>query len=193
MTRPTGACRLHRPILEALVERGERVPATSAALDHLSTCSVCERHLTELALTVAMLRRVARDVAAQPVPAPSPPRIAALAVRRRRAGASWHLQLGSLLMGAAIAAIVVLPRTAATPVPASDGGESSRLASAWVQAERRLALLPDDPSYSKPFSVHPTYPDGALRPWKEVARDDAGPRVGGEDRPAIKSRTASAI
>ena len=51
------ACRRHRPVLVDLVDHGERGPATPAALDHLATCRPCERELTELALTIAALRR----------------------------------------------------------------------------------------------------------------------------------------
>ena len=75
MTGLAHACRPHRGVLEALVERGERGPTVGAALDHLETCATCERDLTELALTVAALRRAGRELRAAPVPEPSPARL----------------------------------------------------------------------------------------------------------------------
>lgn len=170
-------CRPHRAALEALVEHGERDDATPAALDHLGICSTCEAELTELALTVSALRHVGRELRLAPVPAPSPRRVAALAAPRRGPW-SWRLQVGGLLTGAAIAALVVLPRSSSPAWSAGDALESARPAvvATWRIAETRIAAEPDTPSFSAPGSVPPRYPEGLIRPWKEVAQNDATPR-----------------
>ena len=179
MTGLAHACRPHRGVLEALVERGERGPTVGAALDHLETCATCERDLTELALTVAALRRAGRELRAAAVPQPSPARVAALAVPRRT-GWSWRIQLGGLLTGAAIAALVVVPR-AGTGVPVTtDALEPARapMSASWRVAEAHLAMTPDTASFSAHgMTVPPRYPDGLLRPWKEVSQTDVVPRA----------------
>jgi hypothetical protein len=178
VTAPARACRPHRGVLEALVERGERGPGIAAALDHLESCATCERDLTELALTVAALRRAGRELRAAPVPDPAPARVAALAVPRR-SGWSWRVQLGGLLTGAAIAALVVVPRAGTGLAISSDGLEPGRptVTASWRLAEAHLARTPDTASFSaRGLSVPPRYPDGLLRPWKEVSPTDAVPR-----------------
>ncbi len=172
------ACRPHRASLEALVAHGERGPETAAALDHLSACDACERDLTELALTVAALRRAGRELRAAPVPAPPRSSVTALAAPRRT-GWSLRLQLGGLLTGAAIAALVVVPRTGTTVRSTDDVFEPSRTAvvATWRLAESRIAAEPDHPSFSAVSTVPPRYPEGLLRPWKEVASTDATPRA----------------
>jgi hypothetical protein len=173
------ACRPHRGVLEALVERGERAPTVGAALDHLETCAACERDLTELALTVAALRRAGGELRAAPVPEPSPARVAALAVPRRT-GWSWRVQLGGLLTGAAIAALVVVPRVGSGLPPTTDAVEPARapVSASWRLAEAHLALTPDTASFSAyGMTLPPRYPDGLLRPWKEVSQTDVVPRA----------------
>jgi anti-sigma factor RsiW len=172
------ACRAHRASLEALVEHGERGPDTAAAFDHLSTCDACERDLTELALTVAALERAGRELRAAPVPSPSRASVAAL-TRPKRTGWSLRLQLGGLLTGAAIAALVVLPRAGSVVPPPSDAFESSRPAvtAVWRLAESRIAAEPDNPSFAADGTMPPRYPEGLLRPWKEVSSTDATPRA----------------
>lgn len=178
MTALPRACRPHRDALEALVERGERGPGINAALDHLEACAACEHDLTELALTIAALRRAGRELRAAPVPDPSPTRVAALAAPRR-ARWSWRVQLGGLLTGAAIAALVVVPR-AGTGAPATSDAvpvARSAVTASWRLAEAHLALTPDTPPFSaRETTIPPRYPDGLLRPWKEVPSTDATPR-----------------
>jgi anti-sigma factor RsiW len=172
------ACRPHRASLEAFVAHGERGPATPAALDHLSTCDACERDLTELALTVAALRRAGRELLAAPVPSPTRSSVAALAAPRRT-GWSLRLQLGGLITGAAIAALVVVPRTSTPLRSTSDAEGISRpaITAVWRLAESRIAAEPDTPSFSVVSAVPPRYPEGLLRPWKEVSSTDATPRA----------------
>jgi anti-sigma factor RsiW len=172
------ACRPHRGVLEALVERGERGPDVAAALDHLEACAVCERELTELALTIAALRRAGSELRAAHVPDPSPARVVALAAPPPGRW-SWRIQLGGLLTGAAIAALVVFPRAGTGAPRASDALPVARPAvtASWRLAEAHLALTPDTPPFSaRETTVPPRYPDGLLKPWKEVPSTDAVPR-----------------
>ena len=169
------ACRLHRDVLEGLVERGERGPGIAAALDHMEACATCERDLTELALTIAALRRAGRELRAEPVPVPAPARVAALAAPRPNRW-SWRIQLGGLLTGAAIAALVAVPRTGTPVATSTDSLPQARttVIASWRAAEAHLALTPD----TQPFSARettfpPRYPDGLMRPWKEVPQTDA--------------------
>jgi hypothetical protein len=177
MTGRAVSCRRHRRTLEAFVDRAERGPATPNALEHLAVCASCEREMTELALTIAALRRAGREVRATPVPVVAPARVAALATRRPTPW-PFRLQLGSVLAGVAIAAVVVLPSAGRTQVPPSDAVLSPRQAvtAAWRAAESRIAAAPDTPSFAAPSSLPPRYPEGRTRPWKEVSQTDATPR-----------------
>lgn len=176
MTGSSRACRPHRRLLEDLIERGERGPGTPAALEHLERCDACERELTELALTVATLRRAGRELRLAPVPRVGPARIAALA-RKRRSPWAWRLQLSSLLTGAAIAAVIVGPQFSLPGRATSDalvGGQPAATAT-WRVAESRLAAAPDTPSFAAAGTLPPRYPEGLSRPWKEVFPTDATP------------------
>lgn len=168
-------CGPHRAVLEALVERGDRSADTPAALDHLATCGGCERELTELALTVAALRRASRDVLAAPVPVVPAARIDALARRPDRRW-SWRLELGGLLAGAAIAALVVIPGSPSVFPGWGDAAASRSVTSTWLAAETRIAATPDTRPFAAPAAVPPRYPDGLIRPRKEVLPTDATPR-----------------
>jgi hypothetical protein len=177
VTRLERACRQHRLVLEEFVEHGDRGPDTPAALDHLAGCRACERDLTELALTVAALRRAGRELRLAPVPEPARPRVVALAVQRRSPW-SWRFQVGSLLTGAAIAAVVVLPHVGRPEHPAGISPALVRppVTATWRVAESRLAAAPDTPSFAAVSGVPPRYPEGLSRPWKEVFPSDATPR-----------------
>ena len=172
------ACRRYRGLLEALVEQGERTPATELALDHLAGCAACEREMTELALTIAALRRTGREVRRAPVPKVAASRIAALATPRRSPW-SWRLQLGGLLTGAAIAAVIVAPRLgfAERQPDETSAPAHPAVTATWRLAETRLAAAPDTPSFAAAGAVPPRYPEGLSRPWKEVSSSDASPRA----------------
>ena len=132
--------------------------------------------MAEFALTIVALRRAGREIAAYAVPSATVARI----VPRDPApqsGWSWRMQVGSLLTGAAIVGLVILPRG---PMSATygDGVQSDAHASrtsSWRVAESRLARTPDVRSMSIP-TLPPRYPDGLTRPWKEVPATDATPR-----------------
>jgi hypothetical protein len=177
MTGRAVSCLRHRRALEAFVDRGERGPTTPAALEHLDRCAPCERAMAELALTVVALRRAGRELRAAPVPVVQPARIEALTVRRRSPW-SFRFQLGSMLAGAAIAALVVLPQVNHSERPISDAlmPVRAKAAAGWRAAEFRLAAAPDSPSFAAPSAIPPRYPEGLTRPWKEVFPTDAAPR-----------------
>ncbi len=178
MIRRAAACDRHRPALLDFVDRGERGPDAAAAFDHLSTCDLCERELTEIALAIVALRRVRDEAQAVPVPVVSGERVARLMARRADPW-RWRLQLGSLLASAAIAAIVVAPRVGVGP---SAAGAVSLMpdrpapAATWRAAEDRIAAAPDNPPVAQTGTLPLRYPEGQSRPWKEVLPTDAMPR-----------------
>ncbi len=177
MIGPKTGCRWHRPVLVDLVDRGERGPATAEALDHMAGCPSCEHELTELALTIAALRRAGTTYRALPVPrlatrAPVPP-------VRHRGPWAWRLQLGSLATGAVLAVMLVFPQPGIRHDPApTDAGASVPPATtmAWREAEQRLAARPDVAHVVAIGSLPPRYPEGLTRPWKEVPASDAAAR-----------------
>jgi hypothetical protein len=158
-------------VLVDLVDRGERGPSTPAALDHLAGCEACQRELTEIALTVAALRRAGtawRALAVPALPRPSLP--------RRRSPWAWRAQLGGLITSAGIAALLVAPQVGLMPdaTQRTAAASSARLpAAAWQTAEQRLAASPDVASVASVGTLPPRYPDGRIRPWKEVNSPDA--------------------
>lgn len=183
MILPDRACRRHRPVLVALVDRGERTPATIVALDHLEVCRPCEREVTDLALTIAALRRAGSTLRAVEMPAVTPERVARLAVAsRHRSGDrwAWRFQVGSLLAGAALVGVLVAPRVGIMPPQAPSATDAPTHvtvpAAPWRSAEARLATTPDQRPDAPTGSLPPRYPDGLNRPWKEVPPTDASPR-----------------
>ena len=183
MITANAACRRHRPVLVDLVDHGERGPGTPAALDHLAVCRACERELTELALTIAALRRAGAAYRRLPVAATSPlvaPGVIASpagspAPRRPTGRRSFHL--GSLITSAGIAALLVAPHVGLFPNHATPQTAPARPAAVttWQQAEHRLASSPDIPSVAVVI-LPPRYPEGRTRPWKEVPSRDATAR-----------------
>ena len=168
------ACHRHRAALVDLVEHGERGPGTGAALEHVTICERCEHTMAELALTVAALRRVSTEVRLAPVPEIARERIARLAVRPRAAW-RWRLQLGSLVTSAAIAAAVLVPGAALGPAGAWATPPGLDAYAVWRLAESRIAAGPDYAPIAV-GSVPSRYPDGRLRPWKEVRPIDESRR-----------------
>jgi anti-sigma factor RsiW len=160
-----------------LVDRGERGPATAAALDHLAICDRCEREITELALTIAALRRAGAAYRALAVPAAPRAAVVARAPASRPRPWSWRMQLGGLMTSAAIAGLLVAPRVGlvprpdAGPIPQHPAGIVS-----WQAVEHRLAVTPDVAPVAVVRSLPPRYPEGMIRPWKEVPASDAAAR-----------------
>ncbi len=176
MSRPPAACRLHRSVLVDLVDRGERGAGTAAALDHLDTCPPCEREITELALTIVALRRAGAAYRALDVPDAPPVAAVAQRVMPRRRPWSWRMQLGGLMTSAAIAALLVAPRVGLLPLERSAPDRAPLHAPgvlSWQAVEHRLAVSPDVASLAAVRSLPPRYPEGLIRPWKEVPATDA--------------------
>ncbi len=177
------ACRRHRPVLVDLVDHGERGPGTPAALDHLAVCRACERDLTEVALTIAALRRAGSGYRALPVAAAA--RLAAPVinvtgtrnVHPRRRASGWPIHLGGLVASAGIAALLVAPRVGLIPDRVFHDAAPARPAAAttWQRVEHRLASSPDIPPVAVVI-LPPRYPEGRTRPWKEVPSGDATAR-----------------
>ena len=169
-----GACRRYRPVLVDLVDRGERGPGTDVALEHLVVCEACEREVTEVALTVAALRRAGTTWRSIPVPAMVRP-----AMPPRRKPWAWRAQLGGLITSAGIAALLVAPQVGLLPDASQRGSDSVSTrppAASWYAAEHRIAASPDVASTSALGSLPPRYPEGRIRPWKEVNPADATAR-----------------
>jgi hypothetical protein len=169
-----GACRRYRPILVDLVDHGERGPSTGDALDHLVGCPACEREVTEVALTVAALRRAGTTWRAIPVPAMARP-----AAPRRRRPWAWRAQLGGIITSAGIAALLVAPQVGLLPSVSFRGADtvpSRPPAASWYAAESRIAASPDVASMAALGTLPPRYPEGRFRPWKEVNPADATAR-----------------
>ncbi len=160
------------------VDHRERGPATPAALDHLAVCPRCERDLTEVALTIAALRRVGHELGGVPVPEARPALILARSGPPQRRWA-WRLELGGLVTGAAIAALLVVPHAGPAPIQpdAAPAAPPTATTVIWRDAEARLAVRPDLPPRSAVTTLPPRYPEGLTRPWKEVPTTDATPRA----------------
>ena len=107
-------CADHREALLDFVDHGERGPATTRAIAHLDRCRTCERDLSEVALTIAALRRIGREVTlAEP---------AADAWLRLRARVTrpidpwrWRATVGGMVTSTLLVAVLVAPATLGLP------------------------------------------------------------------------------
>ena len=184
------SCRAHREALVEFVDRRRPQSVPVAALDHLDRCPRCTADLTEIALTIAALRQLARDIAL--VDAPPTAWTGIRARLQRLDGAATvaveppaRLRSGFLaaitglaLVGTIVTAIAVRELTAgATPLPAT-------LAS-WTAAGDppirpiRSAHADGDLALTNVVAVQGVAPDGpALRRvapgWAQA--DPAAPR-----------------
>jgi hypothetical protein len=98
---------------------------------------------------------------------------------RRRAPWAWRAQLGGLITSAGLAALLVAPQVGLFPTGsrAGDDGAPAHLPAAlWFSAENRIAATPDVASTAAVGALPPRYPDGRIRPWKEVNSTDATAR-----------------
>jgi hypothetical protein len=90
-------CAIHRSGLLDFAHGAERTPPVVAALDHLDRCRACEAELTEIALAVAALRRLGREVADVEAPADAWPGLRTRLERRRPAMPRWTSSLAGTL------------------------------------------------------------------------------------------------
>jgi hypothetical protein len=101
------------------------------------------------------------------------------ALPRRRAPWAWRAQLGGLITSAGIAALLVAPQVGLVPIGSRAGGDAGHArtpAASWFSAEHRIAASPDVASTAAVGALPPRYPDGRIRPWKEVNSSDATAR-----------------
>jgi hypothetical protein len=157
-------CEQHRDALLDFADTREIRPATAAALEHLSRCSVCARELEITALAIVGLRRLYDDVRAI-----EPPGDAWDRLRTRISGTSTpHYSLRSPVMGMVVALsmvaamglrLVALPTTHHT-VSAIGAPDPSRDRLEPMVARVRFSVTTDFES----TSIYRPPPDGAREP-----------------------------
>lgn len=108
LRRPS-SCAGHRAALLDFVDRRERRSGTDVALAHLDRCRSCEAELTEIALAITALRRIGTEVQLAEPSGDAWERVRQVAARRPAAPWRTRMSLGATLVGAALAAVVVMP------------------------------------------------------------------------------------
>ena len=154
-----GGCSAHRAALLDFVDARDRSTVPRAALAHLERCRRCESEMTELALTVTALRRLAGDVASVE-PTTAWPALLARIDDPALADATRPSTLMSLLIRAGMAGALAISVFAV----AVGGPLSPRPAAPLADAH---AAAPLDPA----LTVEVTVDRGA--PVIEVANDSA--------------------
>jgi hypothetical protein len=101
-------CVDHRAALIDFVDRRELGPATAAALGHLDRCRTCEQELSGIALAIAGLRRLHRDVEAVEPPADAWLRLRSR-IQRRGDPWRWRTTLSSLTASTLLVGVMVAP------------------------------------------------------------------------------------
>lgn len=127
LRRPS-SCAGHRAALLDFVDRRERGPGTDVALAHLDRCRTCETELTEIALTITVLRRIRAEVQVAEPSGDSWERVRRVAARRPAAPWRWRMSLGATVVAAALAAVVVMPTAfgrLAAPWPPIAAGDAA--------------------------------------------------------------------
>jgi hypothetical protein len=123
-------CVDHQAALLDFVDRREHGPATAAALGHLDRCRSCEAELSGIAIAIAALRRLHREVGAVEPPADSWLHLRAR-VERRGDPWAWRATLGGITASALLVGVLV--------APISFGRAPSDLPQPpWLAAEIRL-------------------------------------------------------
>lgn len=155
MRRAQAGCRIHREALVAFVDRHERTPRTDAALDHLARCPGCATELSEVALAIAALRRLRRELDSAEPPADGWERLVTRVRRPTPAPWRWPMTLAGLVASTLLVAVLVSPlalRGPAADEPALAFGPPS-----WAipsQADRRLEAdylwISRQPTFSAP-------------------------------------------
>jgi anti-sigma factor RsiW len=129
-------CADHRTALLDFVDRDERGPDTARALAHLDRCRACERDLAEVALAIAALRRLGREVSAAE---PSPDAWLRLVGRITRPVDPWRWRatIGGMVTSTLLVAVLVAPVTLGLPGELSNLPEPVPLA----ELQREAAYL----------------------------------------------------
>jgi anti-sigma factor RsiW len=172
ITRTLEPCASHQATLIDLVDGGGQTGATGAALDHLDRCRVCETQLTDIALAIAALRRMGRDLAAVEPPPDAWPGLRERLARRSRRSAILS-PLAGMAFGIAVVASSVLPRWISTePLvgPAFDPVAVERVAEqAFIRNRRPIVPVAD----LRGLVPRPD-PDAVRPAEKEVAEGPSG-------------------
>jgi hypothetical protein len=124
----TDACSAHRAALLDFVDSREREGVPRAALAHLEHCGVCEAEITDLALAVAALRRLAADVATAEPPTNAWTALHARIDSRDRVAGRGPSVFGNLFIRAALPGALAMAIVAASVATHVGGPSSSPLA-----------------------------------------------------------------
>ena len=127
-------CADHRAALLDFIDRAERGPDTARALAHLDHCRSCERDLAEVALAIAALRRIGRDVAAVEPSADAWLRLVGR-ISRPVDPWRWRTRIGGMLTSTLLVAVLVAPATLGVPGRLSNVPEPVPLAELRREAE----------------------------------------------------------
>ena len=165
-------CARHQAILIDLVDGGGRTSATEAALDHLDGCRTCEAQLTEIALAIAALRRMGRDLAAVEPPPDSWSGLRTRLARRSRRPTIMS-PLTGMALGVAIVASAVLPRWTSSEPLVGQAFDPAAIEQVAEQAFLRTRR-PIVPVANLRALVPRPDPDAARRSQKEVAKGPSG-------------------
>jgi hypothetical protein len=127
-------CGTHRAALIDFVDRRALGSATAAALSHLDRCRACEEELSGIALAIAALRRLHREVEGEEPAADAWLRLRAR-VQRPIDPWRWRATLGGLASSVMLVAVLVGPTAL--------GGRDLETASQepWLQQETRVEAL----------------------------------------------------
>lgn len=126
--RRRSSCAGHRAALLDFVDRRERGPGTDVALAHLDRCRSCETELSEIALMITVLRRIRAEVQLIEPSREAWERVRRVAAPRPMVPWRWRMSLGATMVGAALAAVLVMPAAfgrLAVPWPPMAGDDAS--------------------------------------------------------------------
>ena len=126
-------CGRHRAALIGYVDRRALGSATAAALSHLDRCRACEEELSGIALAIAALRRLPREVDLEEPAADAWPRLRA---RIQRPFDTWHWRatLGGIVSSTLLVAVFVAPVALGELGPAAGTPP-------WVRWEMRVEAV----------------------------------------------------
>ena len=139
--RRGSACARHRAALLDFVDRRETSGATDAALAHLDRCPACEGELAEITVAITALRRMAAEARSVHPPDDAWRRLRSRIDRPSAPAWVGRLSLGSLMLTAAVVAMVLAPSVAwrtsggVFQEPGTDPAVIEEAARAWIAGE----------------------------------------------------------
>ena len=169
--RRGSACARHRAALLDFVDRRETSGATDAALAHLNRCAACEAELADIALAITALRRMAAEARSVRPPDDAWRRLRNRIDRPRTPAWVGRLSLGSLMLTAAVVAMILAPSVAwRTPgerfqEAGTDPVVVDQAARAWIAGEAQTEI--------RYVNSRPLGPAGEIVVWQgRVPRAD---------------------